>query len=54
MARKAVDMIEPVYAAAPSLQSGRPLTNAYYALGSAYVDSGKFDEGLMRLTRTRS
>jgi non-specific serine/threonine protein kinase/serine/threonine-protein kinase len=46
MARKAVDMIEPIHAAAPKLEWGMRLAGAYYVLGSTYVASGKFDEGV--------
>jgi non-specific serine/threonine protein kinase/serine/threonine-protein kinase len=46
MARKAVDIIEPIYAASPSVESGWRLTTAYYMLASAYVASGKSEDGL--------
>jgi tetratricopeptide (TPR) repeat protein len=44
--RKAVAIIESIYAAAPSLLSGQGLANAYYRLGSIYVKAGKLEDGL--------
>jgi eukaryotic-like serine/threonine-protein kinase len=46
MARQAVDIIEPIYTADPSVDLGMRLEGAYYSLASRYVADGKFEDGL--------